>query len=1805
MKKRILSLLLALALVLTGVPMAFATESGFADGNVPEISTDGPVQLPSSNIAEDPTVETDAQQPVEAGEPKLVQNGEDRFSTQLAESEPKADEVVTFIVVMQKSPLLVAGFTKDDIATRAPKAVAYEAALRLELNALKANLTQKFRNDAQFELGYTYTIATTGVAVKTEYGNKEALEALPGVDHVYVAPTFSLPEEESALTSDGELQPMTSNATTMIGADQLNATGFTGKGMKVAILDTGIVVDHPNFGALSEDKLTESSLTKEGVDAIWNTLNAGQMTSLRNRSYYNSKLPFIFNYYTHDFDVSHATAKHDHGTHVAGITAANKIEGSSVIGVAPDAQIIVMQVFSAGGGAGWDTIMAGLEDCVRLDVDACNLSLGAAGGFTTGDMSKTLELFESTDIEVLIAAGNETNAAYQNRTGWNLSRSGNPDDGVVGTPSTLSAALSVASIDNDGAESLYFTVNGRTIGYNDTATTNATKFLSNFKGQSVEFVPIGGYGEASDYENVDVSGKIALVSRGSSSFPDKQAAAQAAGAIGIVVYNNASGMLNMQINDGGDNIPAVFVSKADGEYMKAQFAEGVKTLTCCNGDLVQVKRDRTLSDFSSWGVPGNLDLKPEITAPGGNIWSTLTDGTYGSMSGTSMSAPSVTGMAAVVAQYLRETGLAEQEGMTVRALSQALLMSTSSPLKQDNGVEYSPRKQGSGFANVYHAVTTPAYLLTDSKDVTDGKVKVNLGDDPDRTGEYTFDFTINNLSDKALAYVLHAGINTMAVEEIEGENYMSDTARVLSPKVTFDVEGGTSYLYDLNGDGAIDENDALVLLQVANGTHDALSEADTAKYDFDGDGALTTADAQLYLAGLHNEPESPNVYAAAVTVPASGSVSVKATVKLSEADRAYFAEYYPNGCYVEGFVYASDPTEAEAELSLPILAYYGSWTDASMFDKYITLRDSVDPDAVGYTTTQYANALVLRGSGSSSAYYLTANPYGQAAEFLADRTAISSTSGMQLYGAYASLIRNAGGDLNAVISNAETGEVYASVDQGVQFGAYYNTSAAAWGNNMIAIPLSWNVTDKNGGPLPEGTKIKVTVNAIPEYNWDRSTKTVKGTLGAGASWTTELTVDNTAPELTGASYTRDFVTGESSLRVTAKDNRYVAAILVTNARQTQVLARQAVDQTELGVESTVTVDTSGVTGSEVCVIAVDYAGNMAGYKIKLNGSEEEEIDADSFYANNAYDSSWIAFKAGSMDTAKTVAQGAIYAADCVEDHVFTIDSSARFCVAPLNDLENQTYIETLSLPSNALDMAYNYADGKLYVLCTQNRLYSIDPLMGTLEMVGTIPMSAGLSFMTLACATDGTFYAATYSDYNSRLYKFVLTDEGFTVTPFPKTTGMKVAFLQSMTYDHNTGKLYHANYGAKTYYTTFISYDLTTGEATVLDELYQAELCGLFIPRKSGSMFGPSEKVQEISLSQESLDLIKGSSATLEVSAKPWTVVNRDCTWTSSDETVAKVENGVVKAVGAGTCTIKAASVLDPSVTDTCTVTVKEVDHDLSAVIWDADSQSWFSTFNTKTIPNYKKLTEQASRQQIMAAATDTAGITYAASYEEKDGNLYSTLYQVGKDYSLTKIGDSEVAYTDMTFAEKLNGGTMLATCGKSIVTVDTATGAYTAGWNLSTLFSANLVGITYLNTVNDTTNGVTDNCLVLDADGKVWAMGFYGDGDNLHCTLPQLVADLGITASRAFFCSIATDGAYLYATILNGSQSELAVLDLKTGAAADLGSFNADVWPVVGLRTGRVTIVTSASTSSAMESTDSLPALQEAQIEALPVTAR
>ena len=142
-----------------------------------------------------------------------------------------------------------------------------------------------------------------------------------------------------------------------------------------------------------------------------------------------------------------------------------------------------------------------------------------------------------------------------------------------------------------------------------------------------------------------------------------------------------------------------------------------------------------MSSFSSWGPTDGLTLKPEITGIGGNVFSAYCGNQFAVMSGTSMAAPQVAGMAALVAQYIEESGLAEKTGLTPRVLAQSLLMSTAEPIVDGtSGMYYPVIQQGAGLANVGKAVSAQSYVLVDGQ--PDGKVKAELGDDPNRTGKY-------------------------------------------------------------------------------------------------------------------------------------------------------------------------------------------------------------------------------------------------------------------------------------------------------------------------------------------------------------------------------------------------------------------------------------------------------------------------------------------------------------------------------------------------------------------------------------------------------------------------------------------------------------------------------------------------------------------------------------------------------------------------------------------------------------------------------------------------------------------------------------------------------------------------------------------------------------------------------------------------------------------------------------------------------------------------------------------------------------
>lgn len=177
------------------------------------------------------------------------------------------------------------------------------------------------------------------------------------------------------------------------------------------------------------------------------------------------------------------------------------------------------------------------------------------------------------------------------------------------------------------------------------------------------------------------------------------------------------------------------------------------------------------------------------------------------------------------------------------------------------------------------------------------------------------------------------------------------------------------------------------MLQVANDTAGPLSGDADNLCDLDADGVITTTDVQLFLAALRGDTTYLDVDACAYEVPADGSIGVDVTISLSDADRAYFGAHYPNGGYVDGYLYVNAEDGTGKQMSIPLLAYYGNWTEPSMYDKYILLEDVYDETACGYVYDGYENYLTVKFNGSSNAYYYMPNLYAEDDTYMADRNA--------------------------------------------------------------------------------------------------------------------------------------------------------------------------------------------------------------------------------------------------------------------------------------------------------------------------------------------------------------------------------------------------------------------------------------------------------------------------------------------------------------------------------------------------------------------------------------------------------------------------------------------------------------------------------------------------------------------------------------------------------------------------------------------------------------------------------------------------
>ena len=1176
-----------------------------------------------------------------------------REAVDVAEDEvPYADtEIVRVSIVLEKAGTLEAGYAVETVGTNF-FAKMYRSNLRKEQD----KITSKIENaiDADLDVVWNLTLAANIISANVAYGQIDEIESVKGVEKVLIETIY-----ETDVVSTDVADPHMATSGAQIGTAPVWATGYTGAGSRIAIIDTGVDVDHISFDAAAfeyslayraglagmtpdEYKASLNLLTAAEIDKLASELNAPVTGS---EAYINSKIAFGYNYLDGSLDISHMNDNQgEHGSHVSGIAAANAFVPSEngfvsaldnvfVQGVAPDAQLITMKVFGKKGGPRDTDYLGAIEDAIILGADSINLSLGSVNPgrsrSTTEEFQAIMERLADTGVVVSMSAGNSGHWAEETYPGYLYADDVSMHTG--GSPGSFTNSLGVASVNNDGKVGMYFSIGDLMAVYNETLEGNSGKYsnlpFSTIAGEH-EYVFIDGIGTAEEWAAVGdaLVGKIALCSRGDISFFEKAKFAVEAGAIATFIYNNDVGIINMDLSDYPYTEPCASLTMADGAAVKAAstavttedgyvYYTGKMTISSGVGVGQFNSSYYTMSPFSAWGVPQSLIMKPEITAPGGDILSVNgankasgnnAHDQYELMSGTSMAAPQVTGMAAILAQYIEANGLAERTGLTNRQLAQSLLMSTADPMLANASSYYPVLQQGAGLANVGAALMADTYILMDANataSYADGKVKAELGDDPARTGKYNFSFTINNMDDVEKLYNLSADFFIQAPVSDGYDMYMNTTTALIGALSSFTVDGkAVTAAWDMdgadfNGDGTVNVLDGQALLDYATGLRTELTNA--ANADFDADGDIDSQDAYLFLAKAES----------LTTVPANGSVKVDVSIEIPASWKATIDYYYPNGTYLQGYVYADGVSSEEGVLgtshSIPVLGFYGNWSDPSMYDKgsymeyYYGLETrapymyKIDSNALA------ANALTILYAGDKTEYAFGGNPMIADATYMPERNAISASSTLNKLTFTA--IRNAAAS-RFFVADAATGDLLLAKELGIVDSAYYYVNGGYWDSYGWAL-----TTELSFAGIPDNTKLEVGLTLAPEYYVAADGTTDWAALGKGATFSMPLVVDNTAPTLEDVSLS---LTG-NTLTVTASDNQYIAAVALFDIYGQYLYTYTGADlEQNAGDTVEFALNLDEANGPSFLLQVYDYAMNTTTYEIKTQiGEVTDEIES--------------------------------------------------------------------------------------------------------------------------------------------------------------------------------------------------------------------------------------------------------------------------------------------------------------------------------------------------------------------------------------------------------------------------------------------------------------------------------------------------------------------------------------------------------------------------------------------------------------------
>ncbi|MEX2210940.1 MAG: S8 family serine peptidase [Gaiellaceae bacterium] len=576
-------------------------------------------------------------------------------------NEPRAETLDAWFVEL-KSPPAVKGTS--------------EAKLNAEKQAFRKAAAEK---GIAYTERFAFDKLWNGLSVNASAQQISRLSRLEGVQAVYPVLTASIPPTE------GGISPELATAITMTGADIAQGNGYTGAGIKVAIMDTGVDYDHADLGGDGVTRTNSSAFPTSrvvaGYDLVGDDFRADSSSPLYSPKPHPDNYPDDCN---------------GHGTHVAGIVGADAAAEGGATGVAPGVTFGAYRVFGCQGSTTADIMVAAMERALADGMDILNMSIGSA--FANWDQYPTAAASNNlVDEGVVVVAS--------------IGNSGANGVWSAGAPGVGSKVIGVASFDNSHTELTTFTVTpaGLTVGYGNAAAAPPAPTSGSLPLAKTGTPASAADGcAAADFAGIP-AGSAVLIRRGTCTFHAKSLNAQNAGAAAVVLYNNVAGRFSPTVaGTPAITIPVVAVSDADGVAINNAIASEPQTLNWTDETGVFANPTGGLiSSFSSYGLGAELDLKPDIGAPGGLIRSTwpLEGGAYATISGTSMSSPHTAGTAALLLEA--KPGLSPAE---VRNRLQNT--ADPKPWQGNPGLGFLDQvhRQGAGMVRIDRAIDAPTHI---------------------------------------------------------------------------------------------------------------------------------------------------------------------------------------------------------------------------------------------------------------------------------------------------------------------------------------------------------------------------------------------------------------------------------------------------------------------------------------------------------------------------------------------------------------------------------------------------------------------------------------------------------------------------------------------------------------------------------------------------------------------------------------------------------------------------------------------------------------------------------------------------------------------------------------------------------------------------------------------------------------------------------------------------------------------------------------------------------------------------------------